>query len=165
MSDFINTFNKKEQELINELGRNPTISELTESMPNVGNDVAKKISDLKKIIANPVSLEKPISSDEESHFTDFVKDDTTESIEERIETDERNKELHRVLANKLTPEEDKIICMRTGMKEYPQAMSLDDIAKVLKMKKEKIRQIENKAIKKLKQGLQGSLSLFFDVDK
>jgi RNA polymerase primary sigma factor len=160
MAEIINNINIKEQELFNELGRSPTIQEISIALggKEKGYEV-NKISNLKKITSKPVSLEKPVKTDDESHFADFISDNSTVSVERSIENEMKYEELYKLMQLLLTPEEDQILCMRMGLKSYTNSLSLEDIAKSLKASKEKIRQIENRALRKLKQHANNSVLL------
>lgn len=155
MNEYMNTYQKKELELQNELGRNPTNSELEVALNKdktikKGDYSAQKIAALKKITSNPVSLEKSISTDEDSHIEDFIKDNNSVGVDRQISSENFNsiflKQMHQVL----TEEEEEVICMRYGINHYKIPMSLEQIAKHLGITKEKARQIEQKAIRKMR---------------
>jgi RNA polymerase primary sigma factor len=151
MAEIINNINKTEQELTNNLGRSPSVVELSKALGGAAKGYTpQKISNLKKILSNPVSLEKSIKTDVDSQFSNFVKDTSSISPEKNVETELRNQKVREAIGRNLTIEEEEVINMRHAMGEYPVVLSLDEVARKLKTTKEKVRQIEAKAIRKLR---------------
>lgn len=151
MVETINKLIKAERKLIQELGRNPTIEELCEEIGGTSTNIltAKKINDIKKLNIDPVSLDKPIGHDEESQFVDFVQDNNIISPEQYTNIGLLQEEIKELFRKVLTKNEETVIKMRFGIDSYA-AMSLDEISEKLKISREKIRQIESKALRKLK---------------
>lgn len=151
MVETINKMIKAERKLIQQFGRNPTIEELCEEM---GGQIAgltpKKVSDIKKINIDPVSLDKPVGHDEESQFVHFVEDDDIISPEEFTEHGLMIEQINEMFKKVLVQEEEDIIRMRYGLSPYYKPMTLEEISEIKKVGRDKIRQIESKAIRKLK---------------
>ena len=152
MVETINKLIKVERKLVQELGRDPTIEELCEEMG--GSSVGltpKKISYIKKINIDPVSLDKPIGHDEESQFVDFVQDHDVMSPEEHSENELLLEQIDEIFSKVLDDKEEKIIRMRFGLPPYKKAMTLEEVGVACKFTRERARQIESKAIRRLKQ--------------
>lgn len=151
MVETINKMIKAERKLIQVFGRNPTIEELCEEM---GGQVAgltpKKVSDIKKINIDPVSLDKPVGHDEESQFVHFVEDNDIISPEEFTEHGLMVEQIDEMFKKVLNEEEELIIRMRFGLQPYYKPMTLEEISASKVIPRDKIRQIESKAIRKLK---------------
>ncbi len=151
MVETINKLGKAERKLTQELGRAPNNTELFNEIGGRKSGLTvKKISDIKKVNNVPVSLDKPIGHDEESQFADFVQETNIESPDEFAHREMVHKELQELLRKVLTQEEEEIIKMRYGLPPYDKPMQLEEVSDVMKMSKEKIRQIESKAIRKMK---------------
>lgn len=151
MVETINKMIKAEKKLIQLYGRNPTVDELSQEMGGqVAGITPKKVSYIKKINIDPVSLDKPVGHDEESQFALFVEDNDSISPVEFTEHGLMIEQIDEMLQKVLTEEEEEIIRMRFGLATNSKAMSLEEIAKKLKITKEKVRQIESKSLRKLK---------------
>lgn len=151
MVETINKLIKAERKLIQELGRNPTIEELCEEIGGTSTNIltAKKINDIKKLNIDPVSLDKPVGHDEETQFADFVQDNNIISPEQYTNIGLLQEEIRELFKKVLTIDEETVIKMRYGIDDYS-VMSLDEIAAKLNVSREKVRQIESKALRKLK---------------
>jgi RNA polymerase primary sigma factor len=127
-----------------ELSREPKVDEIAKRM-----DVSKKkVSEMMKIVKEPISLDVPIGNAEDMKFIDFVADEGTASpVEVAIRSDLKN-DTRAILAS-LSPQEEKILRMRFGIGESQQ-YTLEEIGRVFKVTRERIRQIEKKALRKLK---------------
>lgn len=152
MVETINKLIKFERKLVQELGRDPTIEELCEEMGGAKAGLTpKKISYIKKINIDPVSLDKPIGHDEESQFVDFVQDHDVLSPEEHSENELLLEQIDEIFSKVLSEKEEAIIRMRFGLPPYKKAMTLEEIGNECEFTRERARQIESKAIRKLKQ--------------
>ena len=152
MVETINKLIKFERKLVQELGRDPTIEELCEEMGGAKAGLTpKKISYIKKIKIDPVSLDKPIGHDEESQFVDFVQDHDVMSPEEHSENELLLEQIDEIFSKVLSEKEEEIIRMRFGLPPYKKAMTLEEIGNECNFTRERARQIESKAIRKLKQ--------------
>lgn len=151
MVETINKLNKVERSLIQKYGRDPTIDELCEEMGgSVNGFTTKKISLIKKLNVEPVSLDKPIGSDEESQFVDFVKDNNILTPDQFTEKGLVAEHINQLFKSVLKEKEETIIKMRYGLAPYPGPMTLEEVGEHFGVTRERIRQIEAKALRKLK---------------
>ncbi|MGL5246556.1 MAG: RNA polymerase sigma factor [Mycoplasmoidaceae bacterium] len=151
MVETINKLNKVERSLTQEYGREPTIDELCEEMGgSVNGFTTKKISLIKKLNVEPVSLDKPIGSDEESQFVDFVKDNNILTPDQFTEKGLVAEHINQLFKSVLKEKEETIIKMRYGLAPYPGPMTLEEVGEEFGVTRERIRQIEAKALRKLK---------------
>jgi RNA polymerase primary sigma factor len=139
-----NRIHKTSQSLFKELGRDPTTKEIAEKIGLP----AEKVSKVLHMYREPISLETPIG-DEESRFGDFIEDKGATSPVEDVITLRLTEEVEKVMAT-LTPREEKILRMRFGIGERSDH-TLEEVGKVFGVTRERIRQIEAKALKKLRQ--------------
>lgn len=161
MVETINKVMKAEHTLVQRLGREPKIKELYDELGGEkANFTIKKISEIKKLNIDPISLDKPVGRDEESQFIDFVRDVDSMTPEDHAEKVMLNEQINKSFASNLTPLEEKIIRLRyglaikdevTGIVSVNKPMGHEDVAKKLGLKKENVRQLEAKAIRRLKQ--------------
>lgn len=151
MVETINKLSKTERQLMQELGREPTPEELSEAM---GGQVAgfspKKIVSIKKLNVDPVSLDKPVGKDEESKFVDFVRDNDSLTPDQFVEKSLRGEHIDDILKKFLQEKEEKIIRMRYGLTPYSKEMTLEEVGKEFGITRERVRQIEAKALRKIK---------------
>jgi len=151
MVETINKLVKVERELTQELGRDPTAEELSEKMGGqVAGITPKKISDIKKLNAIPVSLDKPIGYNDESQFADFIQDKDMISPEQYTDYNMLLEQINEAFSKVLDPLETDIIRARYGLHPYPKALTLEEVGKKNGFTRERARQIEAKAIRKLK---------------
>jgi RNA polymerase primary sigma factor len=150
--------------LSNQLGRTPSVKEISEALGGEKTGYStKKISDLRKIYSNAANLDKSVKTDDDSHLEDFIRDDTYVSPKVRLEKEMANQETRKIIQQNLTPDEEIIIFLKRGMRLEASCVekylinnyevreySYDEIAKILNYTKEKVRQIESKAMRKLK---------------
>lgn len=152
MVETINKLIKAERKLVQELGRDPSIEELCEE---IGGSIAgltpKKVSYIKKINIDPVSLDKPVGHDEESQFVDFVQDNDIISPESNAENELLLEQIDEIFEKALDSEEADIIRMRYGLPPYEKAYSLDEIGEKYNISRDRARQLESKALRGLKQ--------------
>jgi RNA polymerase primary sigma factor len=150
LTTYLQAVNKKENELGNILGRQPSIRELSIALGGAAAGYSEeKISDARKKAANPISIDRVIRSDDESNFSDFLKD---KSANPKTETENNFKSaaIQKFLIHSLTPEEKDIISRWYGLEPYDAPQKTDLIAKELGKSKDKIRQLFQKAMRKLK---------------
>ncbi|MBP5177773.1 MAG: RNA polymerase sigma factor RpoD [Clostridia bacterium] len=130
--------------LLQELGRDPYPSEIAERM---GIPEARVI-EIQKIAQDPVSLETPVGEEDDSHLGDFIQDDNAKSPGDIVTSTMLREQLAGVLST-LTPREQKVLILRYGL-EDGRPRTLEDVGKVFNVTRERIRQIEAKALKKLR---------------
>lgn len=165
LMDTINKLFKTEKELMQKLGRTPTIDELTQGMGGEKEGFsAKKISDIRKIAVDSVSIDRPIEHDNDSQFTDFLKEKNFPSPDAYAYRELVSEHIEDLLKTALTDEEQEIIRMRFGLKPYCSPMSLNEVSEKLNKEASVIRQIEAKAMRKLKHPSKSfKLSSFIDI--
>jgi len=144
MVETINKVSRVERQLEQELGRQPRAEEIAieMSMP------ADKVRDILKIAQEPVSLETPIGEEEDSHLGDFIPDEDIPAPAEAASHVLLKEELADVLAT-LTPREAKVLSLRFGL-EDGRMRTLEEVGKEFEVTRERIRQIEAKALRKLR---------------
>ena len=130
--------------LLQELGRDPYPSEIAERM---GISEARVI-EIQKIAQDPVSLETPVGEEDDSHLGDFIQDDNARSPGDIVTQTMLREQLNSVLST-LTPREQKVLILRYGL-EDGKTKTLEDVGNVFNGTRERIRQIEAKALKKLR---------------
>lgn len=151
MVETINKLSKTERQLMQDFGRDPTPEELSEAMGGqVAGFTPKKIISIKKLNVDPVSLDKPVGKDEESKFVDFVKDNDALNPEQFTEKELMGEHIDDILKKFLQEKEEKIIRMRYGLAPYPHPMTLEEVGKKFNITRERVRQIEAKALRKIK---------------
>ncbi len=144
MFENTNKLRKKSNELLHELGREPTIEELAKAMDKTPEQIKEYI----QYTFEPVSLETPIGEEEDSHLGDFIRDENSASPEEVAQRAERKKKIEEVLST-LTPREAQVLRLRFGLNDQ-EPQTLEDVGKVFDVTRERIRQIEAKALRKLR---------------
>ena len=144
MVETINKLTRHSRMLTQELGREPTPEEIAESM---GVDVAK-VREIRKIAQDPVSLETPIGEEEDSHLGDFIEDDKTQTPGDSVTFIMLKEQLLGVL-DTLTPREEKVLRLRYGIDDG-KPRTLEEVGREFNVTRERIRQIEAKALRKLR---------------
>ncbi|MCO3979567.1 RNA polymerase sigma factor RpoD [Pseudomonas aeruginosa] len=144
MIETINKLNRISRQMLQEMGREPTPEELGERM-DMPEDKIRKVL---KIAKEPISMETPIGDDEDSHLGDFIEDSTMQSPIE-MATSERLKESTREVLAGLTAREAKVLRMRFGI-DMNTDHTLEEVGKQFDVTRERIRQIEAKALRKLR---------------
>lgn len=144
MVETINKLARVQRQLTLELNREPTEEELAKKM-NISID---KIRDIYKISQEPVSLETPIGEEDDSHLGDFVPDESNMSPEEYATNEMLKDEISEVLLT-LTEREEKVIRLRFGL-EDGKSRTLEEVGQMFGVTRERIRQIEAKALRKLR---------------
>ena len=144
MVETINKLARIQRQLTQELNREPTDEEIAKK---IGISV-EKVREVYKISQDPVSLETPIGEEDDSHLGDFIKDERTMSPEEYATIEMLKEELSGVLLT-LTEREEKVLRLRFGLDDG-QCRTLEEVGQVFNVTRERIRQIEAKALRKLR---------------
>ncbi len=144
MIETINKLIRTSRYLVQELGREPTPEEIAEKMELPLDKVRKVL----KIAKEPISLETPIGEEEDSHLGDFIEDKSAVSPSEAVISMNLAEQTRRVLAT-LTPREEKVLRMRFGIGEKSDH-TLEEVGQDFEVTRERIRQIEAKALRKLR---------------
>ncbi|MDE6275175.1 MAG: RNA polymerase sigma factor RpoD [Clostridia bacterium] len=144
MVETINKTGRVARQLLQTLGREPTTAEIAEKMGLT----EEKVIEIQKIAQDPVSLEKPIGEEEDSHLGDFIEDNTSASPAEKAETRMLKEHLLEVLST-LTPRENEVIRKRYGLDDS-RPKTLEEVGREFNVTRERIRQIEAKALRKLR---------------
>ncbi len=144
MVETIHKVSRYSRQLLQEYGREATAEEIGEKMGMS----AEKVREIMKIAQDPVSLETPIGEEEDSHLGDFIPDDDTPSPAEATSTNILREELERQL-HTLTPREEHVIKLRFGLYDG-RTRTLEEVGKEFDITRERIRQIEAKALRKLR---------------
>lgn len=144
MVETINRQVRAQRQLLQELGREPTPEEIAEVM----GISPEKVVEIQKIAQDPVSLETPIGEEEDSHLVDFIEDTKTVAPSDVAAQTMLREQLIAAL-HKLTPREEKVIRLRYGLDDGRQR-TLEEVGKEFNVTRERIRQIEAKALRKLR---------------
>jgi len=144
MIETINKLIRTSRYLVQELGRDPSPEEIAERMDYP----VEKVKKVLKIAKEPISLETPIGEEEDSHLGDFIEDKKVPSPSDAILAKNLSEQSRRVLAT-LTPREEKVLRMRFGIGEKSDH-TLEEVGKDFTVTRERIRQIEAKALRKLR---------------
>ena len=144
MVETINKLIRVSRQLLQELGRDPVPEEIAEEM-GLSED---KVREIMKIAQEPVSLETPIGEEEDSHLGDFIPDDDAPAPAESAAFTMLKEQLFEVL-DTLTPREEKVLRLRFGLDDG-RARTLEEVGKEFNVTRERIRQIEAKALRKLR---------------
>ncbi len=144
MIETINKLNRISRQMLQEMGREPTPDELAERM-DMPEDKVRKVL---KIAKEPISMETPIGDDEDSHLGDFIEDAEIDSPVDSATSEGLKETTHAVLAG-LTPREAKVLRMRFGI-DMNTDHTLEEVGKQFDVTRERIRQIEAKALRKLR---------------
>ena len=144
MVETINKVIRVSRQLLQELGHDPTPEEIAEEM----NIPADRVREILKIAQEPVSLETPIGEEEDSHLGDFIPDEDASEPAEAASFTLLKEQLVEVLST-LTPREEKVLKLRFGI-EDGRTRTLEEVGKEFNVTRERIRQIEAKALRKLR---------------
>jgi len=145
MIETINRINKIIRKYLQETGKEPDLDTIAEE---VGLTV-DKVKNVIKITKEPVSLETPVGDEDDGRFGDFIEDKTTLSPTDEVLKDDLNNQIDEVL-DQLNDREKAVVRMRFGLLEDKSDRTLEEIGKALNVTRERVRQIESSAIKKLK---------------
>jgi RNA polymerase primary sigma factor len=157
MIEIVNKLIRVSRQLVQELGREPISSEIAKRM-----DIpVAKLRKVRKIMQVPISLETPIGEEGDSHLGDFIKDTAVLAPDEAAINVNLKEQTGQVL-HTLTPREEKIMRMRFGLEDDSEH-TLEEVGRAFAVTRERIRQIEAKALRKLRQpSRSGKLRLFLD---
>ena len=144
MVETINKLARVQRQLTQELNREPTEDEIAKKL----GITVEKVREVYKISQDPVSLETPIGEEEDSHLGDFIRDERTMSPEEYATVELLKEELANVLLT-LTDREEKVLRLRFGLDDG-QCRTLEEVGQIFGVTRERIRQIEAKALRKLR---------------
>ena len=144
MVETINKLTRVQRVLLQELGREPTPSEIAEKM----GVTEERVREIQKIAQDPVSLETPIGEEEDSHLGDFIEDEKTTTPGDTVAFTMLKEQLLGVL-DTLTPREEKVLRLRYGIDDG-KPRTLEEVGKEFNVTRERIRQIEAKALRKLR---------------
>lgn len=144
MSEVINKTYRVSRNLLQELGREPTEQELADAM-NIPID---KVREILKVSADPISLDTPIGEEDDSHLGDFIRDDSVMGPEDAASYSILKDQITRLL-DTLTDREQRVLVLRFGLKDG-RSRTLEEVGKEFNVTRERIRQIEAKALRKLR---------------
>ena len=144
MVETIHKVSRVSRQLLQELGREPTAEEIS---AEIGMS-AEKVREIMKVAQDPVSLETPIGEEEDSHLGDFIPDDDSPAPAEAATRTLLREQLIEVL-HTLTPREEQVLTLRFGLEDGRQR-TLEEVGRVFNITRERIRQIEAKALRKLR---------------
>jgi len=145
MVETINKLTRVQRQLIQELGREPSAEEIAAEMDAM---TPEKVREIQKISLEPVSLETPIGEEDDSHLGDFIEDEGAMSPDDYAANELLKDELNEVLLE-LTDREEKVLRLRFGLDDG-RTRTLEEVGKEFSVTRERIRQIEAKALRKLK---------------
>ena len=145
MVETINKLTRIQRQLVQELGREPTAEEIAEKMDGM---TPAKVREIQKISLEPVSLETPIGEEDDSHLGDFIEDEVIENPVDYTTRVVLREQLDEVL-DTLTDREENVLRLRFGLDDG-KMRTLEDVGKVFNVTRERIRQIEAKALRKLR---------------
>ncbi len=144
MVETINKLIRTSRHLLQQLGREPTPEEIAKEMEIP----VEKVAEIQKIAQDPVSLETPIGEEDDSHLGDFIQDDDSPAPQDSAAYTMLKEQLEEVMET-LTPREAKVLKLRFGL-EDGKARTLEEVGKEFMVTRERIRQIEAKALRKLR---------------
>lgn len=145
MVETINKLTRNQRQLVQDLGRDPSAEEIAQKMENIS---PEKVREIQKIALEPVSLETPIGEEDDSHLGDFIEDKEALSPDEYANNQLLKDEINNVLQG-LTEREEKVLRLRFGLYDG-RTRTLEEVGKEFNVTRERIRQIEAKALRKLK---------------
>ncbi len=148
MVETINKISRTQRRLTQELGREATPEEISAELNEKGDLPPARIREIQQLAMEPVSLETPIGEENDSHLGDFVEDKEVESPTEFTRTSMLNDELYLVMQD-LTPKEERVLRLRYGLDD-DRPRTLEEVGREFDVTRERIRQIEAKALRKLK---------------
>ena len=144
MVDSINKVKKVSSQLLHTSGHEPTAEEISDELDMP----VDKVREIMRVAQEPVSLETPIGEEEDSHLGDFIQDDEASQPSEEATYTLLREQLEEVLST-LTPREEQVLRMRFGLTDG-KPHTLEEVGKEFDVTRERIRQIESKALRKLR---------------
>ena len=158
MVETINKLTRVQRQLVQELGRDPSAEEISARMDGIS---PEKVREIQKIALEPVSLETPIGEEDDSHLGDFIEDKEALSPDQYASNQLLKDEINNVLSG-LTDREEKVLRLRFGLYDG-RTRTLEEVGREFNVTRERIRQIEAKALRKLKHPTRSKrLKDFFD---
>ena len=158
MVETINKLTRVQRQLVQELGRDPSAEEISQRMEGIS---PEKVREIQKIALEPVSLETPIGEEDDSHLGDFIEDKEALSPDQYASNQLLKDEINSVLSG-LTEREEKVLRLRFGLYDG-RTRTLEEVGREFNVTRERIRQIEAKALSKLKHPSRSKrLKDFFD---
>lgn len=157
MSEVINKVYRISRSLLQELGREPNEDEIAKEM----NLPVEKVREIMKISADPISLDTPIGEEDDSHLGDFIKDDTIMGPEEAASYTMLQEQIKKLLTT-LSDREQRVLILRFGLSDG-RTRTLEEVGKEFNVTRERIRQIEAKALRKLRHPNRSKMLRGFDV--
>ncbi len=148
MVESVNKVIRTSRQLVQELGREPRPEEIAERMQFP----VEKVQKILRIAKEPLSLETPVGDDGDAKLGDFIEDEKALNPAEALATDDLSEQTRRILATALSPREERVLRMRFGIGE-PSAHTLEEVGRNFSVTRERIRQIEAKALGKLRKSL------------
>ncbi len=158
MSEVINKTYRVSRSLLQELGREPTEQELSNAL----NMPIEKVREILKISADPISLDTPIGEEDDSHLGDFIKDEHVMGPEEAASYAVLQDQISNLLKT-LTDRERRVLMLRFGLKDG-RSRTLEEVGKEFNVTRERIRQIEAKALRKLRHPSRAKMLKGFDFN-
>jgi len=157
MSEVINKTYRVSRTLMQELGREPSEQEIANAM----NLPLEKVREILKISADPISLDSPIGEEDDSHLGDFIKDDRIVGPEEAAAYSMLQDQIKKLLET-LTEREQRVLTLRFGLQDG-RSRTLEEVGKEFSVTRERIRQIEAKALRKLRHPSRAKLLKGYDI--
>lgn len=145
MTEQINKVKKTERQLTQDLGRQPTSKEIAAQLPGF---TPERIDEIQRIAMDPVSLESPAGDEDSSTLSDFIADDSAADPSSVSADETRNEQLNQILSE-LPEREEQIVRMRFGLDGTGQPKTLEEVGKHFGVTRERVRQLENKAIRRM----------------
>lgn len=158
MSEVINKTYRVSRSLLQELGREPSEQELADAM----NLPIEKVREILKVSADPISLDTPIGEEDDSHLGDFIKDDTIMGPEDAASYSLLQDQIAKLLET-LTDREQRVLILRFGLKDG-RSRTLEEVGKEFNVTRERIRQIEAKALRKLRHPSRARMLKGYDMN-
>lgn len=158
MSEIINKTYRVSRMLMQELGREPTEREIAEKL---GLPI-EKVHEILKVSADPISLDTPIGEEDDSHLGDFIKDETIMGPEEAASHAVLQAQISKLL-DTLTEREQRVLILRFGLKDG-RSRTLEEVGREFNVTRERIRQIEAKALRKLRHPSRARLLKGYDIN-
>ncbi|SET35894.1 RNA polymerase sigma factor RpoD [[Clostridium] polysaccharolyticum] len=157
MSEVINKTYRVSRNLLQELGREPTEIELAKAM----NLPIEKVREILKVSSDPISLDTPIGEEDDSHLGDFIKDESIVGPEEAAAYSVLQDQISKLL-DTLTEREQRVLILRFGLKDG-RTRTLEEVGKEFNVTRERIRQIEAKALRKLRHPSRARMLKGYDI--